>query len=471
MIEYLGDKYKDKVCVEIGTSRGYTTRVLSSLFRKVITCEIDESLVNFAKDVNKDRDNIEFITIDVYQDGAAKWDFVKEDVDVVFIDCDHKADHVLFDINNAIKLCKLNEEILIIFDDYGLNNMWKGVKEAVDAMCETPNFHIVKEIGQEEGWSYRNNMTLRASEGVICTYSNIEPKQEKKFWRIVDDKLYDGGTTYDLGFPKNDPSYIPDEYLERQVFTISRSCLGIGDWGVISAMPRLLKEKYPNCVVQIPSEKLLKSLFEPFAVEWLRSWKNPYKTMEYIFRNNPYVDAFVDSVSDEIFHDHYRIYTPDEVEIPLVEQMLDFWQLTSDEYKDSSPELYFTEEEKEIGDTIIQDRAPNGFGTFLISNRFEEDRDSEFLEKALDKHKIPYFYWVSKPSLLSLFDVDTVFDMRNVSIRVQMYLKTKAEVLIGNMSGADIMFPRYTKVYMAPRGKGFGSNIVRGNLVTKIEDI
>ena len=52
-----------------------------------------------------------------------------------------------------------------------------------------------------------------------------------------------------------------------------------------------------------------------------------------------------------------------------------------------------------------------------------------------------------------------------------MYLKTKAKVLIGNMSGADIMFPRYTKVYMAPRGHSFKENIVRGNLVTKIEDI
>ena len=471
LISYLGDKYKDKVCVEIGTSKGYTTRILSSLFRKVITCEISEELVNFAKDVNKDRNNIEFIMMDVYQGGAAKWDFVKEDVDVVFIDCDHKADHVLFDINNAIKLCKPNEEILIIFDDYGLNNMWKGVKEAVDATCHSPNFNIVKEIGQKEGWSYRDNMTLRASEGVICTYTNKEIKKEKKFWRFVDDKLYEVGTTYDLGFPKDDLSYIPDEYLEKEVFTICRSCLGIGDWGVISSMPRLLKAKYPNCVVQIPSEKLLKSLLEPFAAEWLRSWKNPYKTMEYIFRNNPYVDAFVDSVSDEIFHDHYRIYNPKKSEIPLVEQMLDFWQFTPEEYEDSSPELYFTDEEKEIGDAIIEHRAPNGFGTFLLSNRFDESRDTEFIEKALDKHKIPYFYWVSNPSLLSLFDVDTVFDMRNVSVRVQMYLKTKAKVLIGNMSGADIMFPRYTKVYMAPRGHSFKENIVRGNLVTKIEDI
>ena len=260
--------------------------------------------------------------------------------------------------------------------------------------------------------------------------------------------------------------------MEKQVFTVCRSCLGIGDWGVISVMPRLLKEKYPNCTVQIPSEKLLKSLFEPYASEWLKSWKNPYQTMEYIFRNNPYVDAFVDTIMDEVFHDHYRIYDPHESEIPLVEQMLDFWQFTPDEYKDSSPELYFTDEEKKLGDTIIHEAADVGeFGTLLISNRFQVDRDVEFIRKALNKHKLPYLYWVSDPSLLSLFDIDTAFDLRNVAIRVQMYIKTQAKVIVGSMSGADIMFPRYTQVYMAPRGKDFGSNVVRGNLVTKIEDI
>ena len=121
------------------------------------------------------------------------------------------------------------------------------------------------------------------------------------FWRIVNDILYNISEVDKLGFSSEDPSYIPDEYLDKEIFTVCRTCLGIGDWGVISAMPRLLKEKYPNCVVQIPSEDLLKSLFEPYSSEWLKSWKNPYKTMEYIFRNNPYVDAFVDTIDDEIF--------------------------------------------------------------------------------------------------------------------------------------------------------------------------
>ena len=291
------------------------------------------------------------------------------------------------------------------------------------------------------------------------------------FWRILDNKVYSVYETDTLGFSSNDSSYIPDEYLENQKFVVMRTCHGVGDWGIMSAMPRLLKEKYPNCTIQIPSEKLLKSLFEPYSSEWLKSWKNPYKTMEYVFRNNPYVDAFVDTVMDEVFHDHYRIYDIENSEIPLIEQMLKFWQFSSEEYRDSSPELYFTDEEREIGDTIIRNHAPDGFGTLLISNRFKVDRDVGFIRKALNKNKLSYFYYVKDPFFLSLFDVNTVFDLRNVAIRVQMYIKTQAQVLVGNMCGTDIMFPRYTNVYMAPRGKDFGSNIVRGNLVTKIEDI
>ena len=52
-----------------------------------------------------------------------------------------------------------------------------------------------------------------------------------------------------------------------------------------------------------------------------------------------------------------------------------------------------------------------------------------------------------------------------------MYIKTKAKLLVGNQCGADIMFPRYTDVYMAPKTDDFNSNIVRGNLHIKIEDI
>ena len=162
LIEYLGDDYKDKICLEIGTNKGYTTRILSFLFKKVITCENNQNLLEFAKEINKDRDNIEFIKKDVY---GTTWDF--EDIDVVFIDCDHEINSVLSDINNSINLCKSGEELLIIFDDYGLDNPWKGVKEAISQYEDNPHFKIIKEIGQPKGWNYKSGKFLRENEGTL----------------------------------------------------------------------------------------------------------------------------------------------------------------------------------------------------------------------------------------------------------------------------------------------------------------
>ena len=81
------------------------------------------------------------------------------------------------------------------------------------------------------------------------------------FWRILDNNLYPIKEIDKLGFEESEGLRIPDEYLNNQKFLILRTAHGIGDWGIISAMPRLLKQKYPNCKVYIPSKKLIKSLF------------------------------------------------------------------------------------------------------------------------------------------------------------------------------------------------------------------
>ena len=166
LIEFFGEDYKDKICLEIGTNKGYSTKILSFLFKKVITCENDQNLIEFAKDVNKDRDNIEFIKKDVYR---TTWNF--EDISVVFIDCDHEINSVLSDISNSINLCKSDEELLIVFDDYGLDNPWEGVKEAIQKYTNTSGFSILKKIGHEKGWEYRDNKFLKDREGIICKYT------------------------------------------------------------------------------------------------------------------------------------------------------------------------------------------------------------------------------------------------------------------------------------------------------------
>ena len=82
------------------------------------------------------------------------------------------------------------------------------------------------------------------------------------FYRILDNKLYHIQEVDKLGFEESEGLRIPDEYLEQQEFTIMRTCFGIGDWGILTAMPRLLKQKYPNCKVYIPSSSLYSKLFK-----------------------------------------------------------------------------------------------------------------------------------------------------------------------------------------------------------------
>ena len=218
------------------------------------------------------------------------------------------------------------------------------------------------------------------------------------FWRMLDNKLYEAGEVERLGFELSEGLRIPDEYLEQREFTLMRTCHGLGDWGIVSSIPRLLKEKYPDCKVYLPSVKLLEKLFSNQKSQW-GSFDNPFLNVENIFKNNPYVDAFKDYIVGEVFHDHYRIYDASKKDIPLVRQMLSFWQFENSEMVDCSPELYFSDEEIEKGDEIIKKYVGDSdFGGLLITNRYEsqsgrydEETNKEIIKYFLEKNKLPYF--------------------------------------------------------------------------------
>ena len=455
LIEFLGDDYKNKTCLEIGTSKGYSTRILSFLFKKVITCENNSELIEVAKDVNKDRNNIEFLQKDVYR---TEWNF--EDIDVVFIDCDHEISAVLSDIRNSINLCKPNEELLLIFDDYGLDNPWEGVKEAIQKNEHNSEFTIVKEIGQPKGWEYRADKFLKEVEGIICKYIN---RNLMVFWRIMDNKLYTVKETGNLGFEESEGLRIPDEYLVSQKFMVMRTCHGIGDWGIISAMPRLLKEKYPDCKVYVPTKKLLKTLYG-----------QDHNNIHVIFDNNPYVDEFVDSIEGEVFHDHYRVYDKSNTNIPLTKQILKFWQFTEEEMKDYQPEMYWSNEEQKLGDEIIKEYVGDKkFGCLLVSDRFgtqmgnydekSYNKDTEVMSKVLKNNPLPYFYWTYKPLSQTEFGfIDAILDIRNIDLRIQLYIKSKAKINVSNQCGTNHSIVRYSKSYESVRQYPLGMNFIDG---------
>ena len=287
------------------------------------------------------------------------------------------------------------------------------------------------------------------------------------FWRVLDDKLYAIDEVDKLGFETEEGLRIPDEYLEKQEFMIMRTAHGIGDWGIISSLPRLIKQKYPHSKVYLPSIKLLEKLFGEHKENW-GTWDNPFNNVHYIFDNNPYVDGFKDFMLGEVFHDHYRVYNQYRKDIPLAKQMLKFWQFKPEEMVDVSPDLYFSDEEKKIGDEIIKEKVGNSdFGALLISNRYEsqggrydEETNKNIIKKLLDKHQLPYFYWTYKPKQDLPFDFDGCLDMRNMDTRLQLYIRSKAKLNIGNHCGFLDCVAGHSQVFQVQRVFPLNQNVV-----------
>lgn len=295
------------------------------------------------------------------------------------------------------------------------------------------------------------------------------------FWRILDNQLYSVNKVKQLGFEKSEGLRIPDEYLDKQEFMIMRTSHGIGDWGIISSMPRLLKEKYPDCKVCVPSIKLLENLFGDMLNNW-NSWNNPFENVVNIFKNNPYVDGFVDNIEGEVFHDHYRIYDKDNSDVPLINQMLKFWQFTDKEMEDSRPELYWSDDEKRFGDKIIKEYVGGKeYGCLLVSDRFGTQRgkhdeksyekDTKVMSKVLEDNSLPYFYYSYKPIKETSFNfIDKVLDMRHMDLRIQLYIKSKAKLNVSNQCGTSQVVVRYSKCYTSQRQYPIAHNFIKSEI-------
>lgn len=274
------------------------------------------------------------------------------------------------------------------------------------------------------------------------------------FYRTVDNKLHNAGEVQNVGFPLNDASYIPDEYLEKENFVILRTCFGLGDWGIISAFPKKLKEKYPDCYVWIPSPKLLKEMFGHLQSNW-SSWDDPFQVVHTIFDNNPYVDGFIDEFKGEVFNDHYKLYETPKEDVPLLEQILKFWQF--DDFNGIEPEIYWSDSEKQLGDKIINEHTDGNFGTLLIANRYKDD-SVDLIQNKLDEFDLPMFYWTSKKD--SGFKFKKALDLRHVDMRIQMYIKSKAIFNVGNQCGVNDTISNYAPTFSVVKNK-LKSNIVR----------
>lgn len=271
----------------------------------------------------------------------------------------------------------------------------------------------------------------------------------KTFFRIVDNKLF-GIQQENLGFSVDEPLYIPDEYLNNQKFLVMRTCHGLGDWVILSSMPRLLKQKYPNCKVYVPSKKLLQNIFGDMLNTWGYGTFDAGDVVNNVFLNNPYVDGFVDNFKDEVFHDHYRIFDDKNDKIPLMNQMLKFWQFKDDEMIDTTPDFYPTGEEEEWFKNF---NKSSGYGYISASSTFGDTAEPDVMLKKIKEHgEDMIWYYYGEVSLdKSYFSfLKNVIEVKSLdlNIRQQQMLKINADVNYGNETGMNLWTAKYSKTYI-----------------------
>jgi len=274
-----------------------------------------------------------------------------------------------------------------------------------------------------------------------------------------------------LGFSDTSNVRIPLEYLENKQFILFRTCHSYGDWILISSIPRLLKQKYPDCTIAIPSPDCIGKYFSPDS--WHYKHNNPFNNVVEVFKNNPYVDGMIDEIPQgmPIYHDHFRIYNPNNADIPISQQMLKFWRFKDHEIGDCQPELYWSDDEKKIGDNIIRQLFKDeSFGFLYIDDQYvvgdginhtwyAEDIKQEklnykrsLIQKEINNHNLPWLYYSGQdPFIYETNNKNINVKELNISLRVQNYIKSKSKILIGHQGGygTDCM-PRYTKCYVVP---------------------
>ena len=151
---------KNYKIAEIGSHKGYSTKILSKIFSKVYAVDNSIEWTEFNKNFNEDATNIEYVMLDIYKDS---WEILPDDIEVSFIDAGHSYECCKSDILNSINQFKNLQ--YIIFDDYGV---WDGVKKIVDELMENKTLLFEKFIGINNVPG-PHGIVENVNEGIICS--------------------------------------------------------------------------------------------------------------------------------------------------------------------------------------------------------------------------------------------------------------------------------------------------------------
>lgn len=297
-----------------------------------------------------------------------------------------------------------------------------------------------------------------------------------RFWRIIDNKIISSTEVPIVGFDINKEAYqAPQNYLDKEEFLIFRTALGVGDWVMLERLPYVLKKFYPNCKVYLPSPKMCKEILgELIQVGEWKSWGDPSTTVKMVFDNNPYVDGYVDEWYTEVYHDHFRVRNEDDLKLTLTQQMARFYGIPYSSVDDLIPKLYFSEEEILEGEEYLK-QFNSPFQFLHISDRYTST-DSEILVKYIkelgleNKDFITYYLGdISKTPFSFLNITHNITDIKNP--RIQFYVKSKAENVIGVQTGATDVISGITQVHSLHHSKNLEDTWRVGNYIPSIKYI
>ena len=152
------DKFKDMTMVEFGACHGDTTKIFSSIFKKVYAYDWLQENIDRINKKCQDCDNVETKVMDVVNDN---WDLPK--ADVVFIDASHDYPQVAIDIQKTLDYF---DNPIIIMDDYGNPNN-RNIRVSIDEKIQEGQIKIKKFIGENVGYKTKAGWEMIDREGVI----------------------------------------------------------------------------------------------------------------------------------------------------------------------------------------------------------------------------------------------------------------------------------------------------------------
>ena len=156
---FYNNKFKNSTVLELGTSQGQSTKIISRIFKHVYTIEWNDWNIEQAKKRCKNCNNITFIKSDLYNGDCSL-----PKADVVFIDAGHTYEDVISDIEKTVKYL---DNPIYIFDDYGLPP--GEVKKAIHDKVQDGTLRINKYIGESpETLVHASGTKFIDKEGCIC---------------------------------------------------------------------------------------------------------------------------------------------------------------------------------------------------------------------------------------------------------------------------------------------------------------